>query len=199
LNQSSVPATHDSISASYSLQKSICLVGFMGAGKTTLGTALAKSFQCEFFDLDQVIEAETGKSVAQIFASDGEGAFRALELKALKSLLRDNQPRIVALGGGAFVQVEIEALLRKNGVTVVFLEAPVEILYQRCVDSLDAPSRPLLKDLPSFRKLYDERLPFYRRAELHVSTATGSIEATVREITGRVQAEAGAIPKRMDE
>jgi shikimate kinase len=60
---------------------------------------------------------------------------------------------------------------------------------------LDASSRPLLKDLQSFRKLYDERLPFYRRAELHVSTANETVEAVVREIRGRVQAEAGAIPK----
>lgn len=168
----------------------------MGSGKTTLGAKVAQALRHEFFDLDRVIEAQEGLTVAQIFATRGEAAFRKAEGTALESLLGGaKSPRVVALGGGAFLQPAVREIIRKYRATTIFLDAPPEELYQRCVDSLDATPRPLLKDLPSFRKLYSERLPLYREADVHVST-TGDVREVVVKIQDLVMRAAGPAPQR---
>ncbi len=199
MNQPSAPAAHDPVAAHPFLQNTICLVGFMGAGKSTVGAALARALHRDFVDLDRMIESRTGKTVPEIFDGQGEAAFRNAEREALaKALSRSPGPQVVALGGGAFVQPEVISLLEAHGVTTIFLAAPAEELYQRCVDSLDAAPRPLLKDLPSFKKLYAERLPAYERAEWHVSTAGTPITAVVSEILQRIEARRADAPRKKD-
>ena len=113
----------------------VVLIGFMGAGKTTVGRALAKKLRWNFLDLDDVIEQRERKSVAEIFASSGEPAFRRMESAALAALLQDRQAGsdlVLALGGGAFVQQQNRDALNSAGAITVLLEAPVEELRRRC-------------------------------------------------------------------
>ncbi|HSK45539.1 MAG TPA: shikimate kinase, partial [Candidatus Binatia bacterium] len=105
----------------------VVLIGFMGAGKTTVGRSLAKSLRWNFLDLDDVIEQREKKTVAEIFASSGEPAFRQAESAALAALLQDRQAGsdlILALGGGAFVQKQNRDALISAGAITILLEAP---------------------------------------------------------------------------
>jgi len=158
----------------------------MGAGKTSVGREVARRLSSKFIDLDAVIEARTGRSVSDIFSTNGETAFRRLEQEALReTLARESEAYVLAIGGGAFVQPEIAETLAKT--PTVFLEAPAEELYRRCVDSLDAGIRPLLQDLTSFKKLYAERVPLYRRARWTVNTSGRTVEEVAAEIAGLIQ------------
>ncbi len=107
----------------------------MGAGKTSVGRALAQRLNWAFEDLDERIERREGRTVAEIFRDSGESEFRRAEHAAVRSVLAELEGgavRVVALGGGAFVQENNAALLKAAGVPTVFLDAPVEELWQRC-------------------------------------------------------------------
>ncbi|MBZ5707376.1 MAG: hypothetical protein LAN63_18675 [Acidobacteriia bacterium] len=111
----------------------VFLVGFMGAGKTCVGQALGRQLGWRFEDLDDRIQAREAQTIAQIFRSAGESAFRVAEHEALRELLASlgSSPRVVALGGGAFAQPENATLLEATGFPIVFLDAPVEELWRR--------------------------------------------------------------------
>ena len=135
---------------------SVFLVGFMGAGKSSVGRALGQRLNWVFEDLDDRIEAREGRTVAEIFRDSGESEFRRVEHAALEHALgelRGGAAKVIALGGGAFVQNENAALLKACGVPIVFLEAPVEELWQRCCTqaSESGAERPLLSSLEQFR------------------------------------------------
>jgi len=165
-----------------SSRRAIALVGFMGAGKTTVGQALAERLGWRFADLDQLVEARRGSSIREIFRLDGEKIFRHLEYSVLSDTIgMTGSDRIVlALGGGAFAGEKIRAALQAALVPAVWLDAPPEELYQRC----DQPGvvRPLRTSLEKFRQLYDQRRPFYEKAALRISTAGKDIAAIVEEI-----------------
>ena len=143
----------------------------MGAGKTTIGRMLAEQLRWSFVDLDDVIVQMEGQSIATLFATIGEAAFREREHAALKRVLHQSSI-VLALGGGA---VEMEAnrtLLRSTpGTKMIFLEAPLEILVARCQQQTDAVVRPVLADSERLMQRYVERLPHYRRAHSVISTA----------------------------
>lgn len=156
----------------------IFLVGFMGAGKSTVGRALAERLEYDFFDLDELIEARAGKSVQAIFGELGEAEFRRLEHEAIRGC--GNRSRaVIALGGGAYVSEENRALLRTIGRTV-WLDCPLDICLRRI--SGDA-SRPLLGDEDAMRELLEERRPAYAQADYVVETGELSPEQLVIEIT----------------
>jgi shikimate kinase len=135
----------------------IVLVGFMGAGKTTVGTLLAARLGLPFLDSDQVIEQRAGRPVRQIFAEDGEPAFRTLEHQVIAELL-DGPPVVLALGGGA---PEHPATRDKLvGAQVVYLHVSYEHALQRVGGDRDPKSRPLLAR-PDLAGLYDRRLGVY--------------------------------------
>ena len=111
------------------------LIGFMGAGKSSVGRALAKRLGRTFEDLDERIERREQRKVAEIFRRAGEPGFRDAEHAALKELLRElsvGSERVVALGGGAFGQKRNAKLLEAGGVPIVFLDAKVGELWKRC-------------------------------------------------------------------
>src|ERR1700684_4113965 len=115
--------------------RAVVLIGFMGAGKSSVGRALAEQLGWTFEDLDDRIEQQEGRKVAEIFGASGEVGFRRAEHAALKELLRELRSgveRIVALGGGAFVQRKNAALIEAGAVPTVFLDAAVEELWRRC-------------------------------------------------------------------
>ena len=156
----------------------VCLTGFMGSGKSTVGRLLAAQLAWRFADLDAEIERESGISISQIFAQKGEAVFREIEHECLARVLHAASERnlqlVLALGGGTFAQPRNAELIRelnapqKNaGAVVVWLDCATEDLLQRCVLMGD---RPLFRDEASFRKLYEERLPYYRQADYRVES-----------------------------
>ncbi len=156
----------------------IFLVGFMGAGKTTVGRALAEYLEYDFFDLDELIEARAAKSVQAIFAELGEAEFRRLEHEAIREC-SDRSRAVVALGGGAYVSEENRTLLRRIGRTV-WLDCPLDICLRRIGGDT---SRPLLGGEDEMRELLEERRAAYAKANCVVQTGELSSEQLVIEIT----------------
>lgn len=163
--------------------RAVVLIGFMGAGKTSVGMTLSQRLGWRFVDLDRQIEARCGRTVATIFRELGEEAFRQMETDALAKLLdalHDGDPTIVALGGGAFVQTANRSLLESAGVRVIYLDAPLDELRRRLGE--DDHTRPLFAGAERFRLLYEQRQQHYRLAPHRVQTAGKSIVEVAREI-----------------
>jgi shikimate kinase len=162
----------------------VVLIGFMGAGKTTVGSALAKSLRWTFVDLDDFIEQREHTRVAEIFASSGEAAFREMESSALAALLQDRNAGsdlVLALGGGAFVQKQNRDALSSAGAITVLLEAPVEELRRRCQAELKV--RPLAMDDSRFAGLFTARRADYALARFAVQT----LDKTVQQVTTEIE------------
>jgi shikimate kinase len=165
----------------------VFLVGFMGAGKTSVGRALGQRLNWIFEDLDDRIERLEGRTVAEIFRDSGEAAFRQAERTALEQVLNELQAgsvRIIAMGGGAFVQPENAALLKDGNVATVFLDAPVDELWQRCSEQMreKGASRPLLQSAKQFRDLHKMRRKHYLRASVRIDAGSRTVEAIASEI-----------------
>lgn len=169
----------DEIKARYA-DRTIALVGLMGAGKSTVGRRLADALGRKFYDNDEEIERAAGLSVSDIFALHGEAEFRRGEKRVLERLLKE-KPHVLATGGGAYLDPETRALLRESAVTV-WLNADLETLWRR-VSKRD--HRPLLKR-PDARdvlaKLADEREPVYSQADIVVASEDGPHMDTVQAI-----------------
>jgi shikimate kinase len=165
----------------------VFLVGFMGAGKSSVGRALGQRLNWVFEDLDDRIEQREKRQVAEIFRDSGEPAFRRAEILALKQAIEETEggvSKVIALGGGAFAQPENVASLKAAGALTVFLDAAVEELWERCCKQAaesDA-QRPLLHDREQFQKLYKSRRAHYLKATLHVKTGNRTIDAIAAEI-----------------
>lgn len=162
--------------------QTVFLVGFMGAGKTSVGRALSRRLGLSFEDLDDRIQKRQGKTIEQIFAESGEAEFRRLETAALRELLGElgRSPCVVALGGGAFVQPDNAALIEEARVHSVFLDAPVEELLRRCEQ--EQKERPLRQNPKQFRELYAQRRQSYMRAALHIETGGKDVDTVAAEV-----------------
>jgi shikimate kinase len=164
--------------------RAVVLIGFMGAGKSSVGRALGVLLGWAFEDLDERIERREARTVAEIFRESGESGFRRAEHAALKELVRElnaGAEKIVALGGGAFVQQRNASLIEAGGVPTVFLDADVEELWRRCREQRGT-ERPLISSLESFRELYEVRRPHYLKASLRQETSGKKIEEIVAEV-----------------
>ena len=160
----------------------VFLIGFMGAGKTTVGKVLAQRLRWKFYDLDQLIEIREQQSIAGIFATAGETVFRKIESAILAELLAKNLSAggaVVALGGGTFVQPQNRDALQRAGATVVLLNAPIEELRRRCGDT---KTRPLAGDRMKFEQLFASRQSAYALAGLQIETAGKAVEQVAEEI-----------------
>jgi shikimate kinase len=157
----------------------------MGAGKSTVGTRLARQLGWHFVDLDERIEAAAGIAIPEFFERHGEVAFRQLEADQLRAALgravEFHESTILALGGGTYAQPGAPEFLRNAGVPVVWLETPVEVLLTRC---MTMTGRPLFRDEDSFRALYAQRLPSYELADYRVDSS-GDAAGVVAEILRR--------------
>jgi shikimate kinase len=164
----------------------IILTGFMGAGKSTIGALLAERLGWEFVDLDAAIESRAGKTVAQIFMDEGEAAFRALESEAIREqAVRDD--RVIAPGGGAIEAASTRELFAGLEQTcVVFLDAPLEVLIERCLAQPHAAERPVLARREDLARRFEARLPHYRTAHVSVATAGLSPQETVNRVLNAV-------------
>lgn len=173
----------------------ILLTGFMGAGKTTAGALLAKRLGWQFVDSDCVVEARAGMTIAEIFALDGEAAFREKEAAAIRETAAKER-LVLALGGGALELTETrEWLATLPTIRIIFLDAPFDTLVGRCTGQTNAPVRPVLRDRDRLADRWQARQPLYQQAHLRVETATRTPEAVVdcilRELFGR-EAETGS-------
>ena len=164
----------------------VFLVGFMGAGKTSVGRTLSERLGWTFEDLDDRIRRVEGLTIEEIFRESGEAEFRRMEHAALRATLSELNaaPRVVGLGGGAFVQPGNASLLKETGAPVVFLDAPVEELWRRCQG--EAQHRPLQRNEQEFRDLYELRLPHYRQAEIRIDTAGKTVQMVAAEVEERL-------------
>ncbi len=165
--------------------RAVFLVGFMASGKSCVGQELARRLDWDFVDLDARIESRERQTVPEIFRDRGEPGFRLAETSALRDLLTESLPRnrVVALGGGAFIQERNRELLRQW--PSVFLEAPASELWQRSLT--DGVERPLRGDPEQFAQLYAERLPFYRQASVVVETTGKPLASISVEIEAALQ------------
>jgi shikimate kinase len=173
-------------SAPVSGVRAVVLVGFMGAGKSSVGAALGRRLGWPFEDLDERIQARERRSIEQIFRQSGEAAFRQMEHAALRSLVGElgASAKVVALGGGAFAQTNNAALLQEAGWSTVFLDAPVEELFRRCQQQ--PLERPLRGDAEEFHRLYEDRRPCYLKAGLRIETAGKDVEEVAAEAITRL-------------
>ena len=172
-------------SASVSGVRAVVLVGFMGAGKSSVGAALGRRLGWPFEDLDERIQAREQRSIEQIFRQSGEAVFRRLEHAALRSLVEEGAPaKVVALGGGAFAEANNAALLEEAGWSTIFLDAPVDELFRRCQQQ--QLERPLRGDAMEFHRLYEHRRPCYLKAGLRIETAGKNVEEVAAEAIARL-------------
>lgn len=157
------------------------LVGFMASGKTTVGALLAQHLGWGFVDIDSEIERHDGRTIAKIFVEEGEAAFRLREAQAIQRYVDQIQagvPRVLALGGGAFIQERNFQLLKDNGITV-WLDCPIEIVHQRLGDDT---TRPLAADRSKLSRLYEDRRPLYSRADFRIDVNDEDASAVVSRI-----------------
>jgi 3-dehydroquinate synthetase/shikimate kinase len=140
------------------LDKHVALIGFMGAGKSTLGPDVALKIGRTFLSVDEVVEQTAGQSIPELFA-DGEAHFRELEERAAASLLTSSTPKVIELGGGAVGSARTRELLGDRAITV-WLDEPLDSCWQRVQES----ERPLARNRDDFARLYDERRPLYAEA-----------------------------------
>jgi shikimate kinase len=163
-------------------RKIVCLVGFMAAGKSTIGARLAQRLGWEFVDLDRVIEETERMAVAEIFSRSGQAVFRNAETAALEQVLTSaKHSTVLAIGGGAFAGKDNQALLQKAGAVTVHLDAPIDELWARAT-AAGAPERPLLRDRATFSALWQSRIEQFRRADHEYVTSGKDIEVCSEEI-----------------
>ncbi len=158
----------------------IILVGFMGTGKTAVARALARKLKMKYVDLDDVIEADAGRSINKIFAESGEDHFRYLEKEAARKVSSLDQ-QVVATGGGVVLDKQNMKNLSKNGV-VVCLTATAAVIYSRVKDQSHRPLLKVDKPQEAIKRLLDIRQPYYARADFTIDTSEMTAEETVSKI-----------------
>lgn len=159
----------------------IVLTGFMGAGKSTVGSLLAARLGWRFLDSDTAVEAQAGMTVAEIFARDGEPAFREMEASAIRESAA--AATVLALGGGALETAATrEFLASLPDCALIFLDAPLDTLIARCSEHVEGPVRPVLADRQRLAERYNARMPWYRQAHFTVATAGIPPEQVVQRI-----------------
>ncbi len=160
--------------------RTIALVGLMGVGKSTIGRRLAQAMELPFRDADQEIETAAGRSIPEIFAQLGEAEFRAGERRVIGRLLQE-EPHVLATGGGAFMDPQTRELMKEKAITV-WLKADLDVLVRRVGRK---NSRPLLagKDPRAvLQDLMEKRYPVYAEADITVHTDDRPASAAVETI-----------------
>jgi shikimate kinase/3-dehydroquinate synthase len=157
------------------LSRHVALIGFMGAGKSTLGRALGERTARRFTDVDESI-VQAGRSISELFDQLGEAGFREIESSLIRSFLERDEPHVLALGGGAVTTPSVREALRERATTIL-VDVDVHTAWQRSRGT----DRPLAQDEASFRELYDQRAPLYREVA----------DAVVRDVDDAVLAAGG--------
>lgn len=167
--------------------KNIVLIGFMGVGKGSVAREIVKRTSMMALDTDDIIESVENSSVKEIFATQGEEYFRALERKTARWLKKNVESTVISTGGGFF---KVPAI-RKIG-TIVLLNAPFDVIYERILAHPDAEKklrkRPLFQDIEKARALYNERLEQYLKvANIVIDVSDKDIGTIAKEIIKKVK------------
>lgn len=159
----------------------IILIGPMGSGKTTVGSALARDFAVEFRDTDQMIVAQSGREISDIFIEDGEEAFRALEKIILRTALLEDGT-VLSLGGGACLSIDAQSALRASGAFIVYLKISLAQVASRVGFN---QGRPLLMGNPraQWQSLMNERAPIYEEIASYICEVD---QKSIEEITAEI-------------
>jgi shikimate kinase len=172
---------HSSIGVnSRAIDRPVVLVGMMGVGKTSIGRRLAAQLGVEFADADEEIERASGLSIAEIFEKFGEPYFRDGERRVIARLI-DGSPKVIATGGGAFINDDTRALILQRALSI-WLDADIRILAERVSRR---SHRPLLKDrdpVEVLTELGKVRNPLYAAADIHIRSDTSPHARTVESI-----------------
>jgi shikimate kinase len=170
------------------IDRTIVLIGMMGAGKTAVGRRLAKVLRWPFQDADAVIEAAAGTTISNIFAEIGEASFRVKERQIIARLLGQER-QVLALGGGAFVDPDTRALVRARALSI-WLRADLDTLVRR---TSRPNKRPLLAGGDPRGKLDEllrERTPIYAEADLVIESSDVPIKTVVERVLAALAAHA---------
>ena len=152
----------------------IVLIGMPTSGKSKIGYILSNRLGIDFVDTDKVIEDQVGMSAAEYFKKYGEASFRELETKVIESIYKDT-PKVISTGGGIIKNIENIKMLKQNG-TIIFINRPLEKLFA-------SSDRPLASNYDDLKKLFDKRIPIYRKyADYEIENDNVNVLDVVKEI-----------------
>ncbi|MGL4240344.1 MAG: shikimate kinase [Beijerinckiaceae bacterium] len=164
----------------------VVLVGLMASGKTSVGRILAQKLGLSFVDADHEIETAAQMTIPEIFAMHGEPSFRSGERRVIQRLLRDG-PRVLATGGGAFMNEETRAAIRERGVSV-WLKADFDTLMRRARRRTNRPLLQTADPEATMRGLIEARYPVYAEADVTVHSVDGPHDATADAVIAAIKA-----------
>ncbi len=165
--------------------KNIILTGFMGTGKTSVGTRLAQDLNFKFIDTDTMIEADQKMPITSIFAKFGERYFREVEARIVQTVM-DSESQVVSTGGGAVIWDINREAFKKSGY-VICLTARPEVIFERIRRETHRPLLQTPDPLAKIKELLESRAKFYEQADAVIDTSTLSVENVIQHIKERIK------------
>lgn len=171
------------------MKNNVILIGFMGAGKTCIGTRYARMHHMQFLDTDHLIEKQAGMTVNEIFAIKGEEAFRQFETSVLRDLLEYAENSVISVGGGLPLREENRELLKRLG-HVVLLEIEADTVLHRLANDTTRPMLQGYDRKERIKLLLEERMPIYRKAaNIYIYTEHKRVVEIINEVEEKVGIE----------
>jgi len=165
-------------------KSNVVLTGFMGAGKSSVGSLLAERLGLKLVETDEMVEEKAGRSIAKIFEAYGEEGFRDLESQVIEELA-EHEGYVIVTGGGAIIRERNREMLRKKG-TIVYLHAGPEALYRRLRGDEKRPLLQVEEPERRIRELLKQRMPYYSDHDIKIDTTELGLEEVAREIAGKL-------------
>ncbi len=166
-------------------KQALVFVGLMGAGKSVIGKRVATMLHLPFYDSDHEIEKASKMTITELFKTYGESEFRALEQRVILNLIKKN-PIILATGGGAYINQDIQKAIHQNGISI-WLKADLDILMQRVSKRKTRPLLQTVNPKETMQKLMEQRYPIYAKANITINTHKESCLTVAKTVIRSVQ------------